>query len=50
MAFFWNYIIQRKQDNKFFKFNIWDAVTQNGYVFEDKFLIEVFHKQVVIYE
>lgn len=46
----WDYIIQRQSDNKLFKFNIWDAGEYNGYIFEDKYLIEVFEKQTVTYE
>ena len=38
----WDYVIKRKSDGKFFKFNVWDAGDHNGYIFEDKFLIEVF--------
>ena len=36
----WDYIVKRKSDDKFFKFHIWES--SNGYIFEDKFLIEVF--------
>lgn len=46
----WDYIIQRLSDKKFFKFNVWDAGDHNGYIFEDKFIIEVFEKQTVTYE
>lgn len=46
----WDYIIQRKEDGKVFKFNIWDAGEHNGYVFEDKYIIEVFPKQKTVYE
>jgi hypothetical protein len=42
----WDYIVQRKSDGKHFKFNVWDAGSHNGYVFEDKFLEEVFPKTV----
>lgn len=38
----WDYIIQRKSDSRCFKFNIWDAGSHNGYVFEDEYLEEVF--------
>lgn len=46
----WDYIIQRKSDNKFFKFNVWDAGSLNGYIFEDKFLEEVFPVTKISYE
>lgn len=46
----WDYIIQRQSDDKFFKFNIWDAGEHNGYVFEDEYIIEVFEKRTTIYE
>lgn len=46
----WDYIIKRKSDDKFFKFNIWDAGEYNGYIFEDEYIIEVFEKQTVTYE
>jgi len=46
----WDYIIQRKSDGKFFKFNVWDAGDHNGYIFEDEFLIEVFEKIEKTYE
>jgi hypothetical protein len=42
----WDYILQRKSDGKYFKFNIWDAGEHNGYIFEDKFLEEVLPKTV----
>lgn len=38
----WDYIVERQSDGKFFKFNVWDAGERNGYIFEEKFLIEVF--------
>ena len=37
----WDYILERESDGKFFKFNIWDAGTHNGYIFEDRYIIEV---------
>lgn len=46
----WDYILQRKSDNKFFKFHIWDAGEYNGYIFEDEYIIEVFEKTTVTYE
>jgi len=45
----WDYIIQRVGDGRFFKFHIWDA-GKNGYIFEKKYIIEVFEKQTVTYE
>ncbi len=46
----WDYIIQRKSDNKFFMFHIWEAGEHNGYIFEGEHIIEVFEKQTVTYE
>jgi len=46
----WDYILERNSDGKFFKFNVWDAGTRNGYIFEDKYLIEVFEKTEITYE
>lgn len=46
----WDYIIQRKSDNKFFKFNVWDAGDHNGYIFGDKYIKEVFPKTITMYE
>lgn len=40
----WDYIIQREVDGKFFKFHVWDAGSHNGYIFEDKYIEEVFQK------
>jgi hypothetical protein len=45
----WDYIVQRKSDSKFFKFNIWDS-GNNGYVFEDEYLEEVFPKTKTVYK
>jgi hypothetical protein len=46
----WDYIVQRKSDKKFFKFEVWD--TGNEYNFGDNFLTEVFRKKITkfIYE
>jgi len=44
-----DYIVQRKSDSKFFKFNIWDS-GNNGYVFEDEYLEEVFPKTKTVYK
>jgi hypothetical protein len=38
----WDYILQRKSDGKYFKFNVWNAGEYNGYVIEEEFLEEVF--------
>jgi len=46
----WDYILKRKSDGKFFKFNVWDAGGNNGYIFEDEYLIEVFEKIEITYE
>ena len=46
----WDYIVQRESDGKFFKFNVWDAGTHNGYIIEDPYLIEVFEKTEITYQ
>jgi hypothetical protein len=46
----WDYIIKRISDNKLFMFNVWDAGYNNGYIFEDKFLIEVNEHNTVSYK
>lgn len=46
----WDFIIKRKSDGKYFKFNVWNAGEHNGYVVEDEYLIEVFEKQTITYE
>ena len=46
----WDYIIQRKSDNKYFKFNVWDAGEHNGYIFEDEYIEEVFERATVTYD
>jgi hypothetical protein len=49
-----DYIVQRKSDGKYFKFNVWDAGDHNGYIFSDgdASLTEVFLKIITktIYE
>lgn len=44
----WDYIIKRESDDKFFKFNVWEA--SNGYIFVNEFLIEVFEEKTVCYK
>lgn len=46
----WDYIVQRKSDKKFFKFNVWEH--GHGYDFDDNCLTEVFRKKITkfIYE
>jgi len=46
----WDYIIQRKSDDKFFKFHIWDAGSHNGFLAETEYLKEVFPIIVTTYE
>jgi len=46
----WDYIIQRKDDGKYFKFNVWDAGEHNGYIFEDEYLEEVEQYKKIINE
>ena len=46
----WDYIVQRKSDGKFFKFNVWDAGTRNGYLIQSPYLIEVFEKTEITYQ
>jgi hypothetical protein len=43
-----DYIVQRQSDGKFFKFNVWDAGGNNGYIFSDgdHSLTEVFQNTV----
>jgi hypothetical protein len=49
-----DYIVQRKSDGKYFKFNVWDAGSHNGNIFSDgdDSLTEVFPKTITktIYE
>jgi hypothetical protein len=44
-----DYIIKRESDGKFFKFNVWET-PREGYVFCDKFLIEVKQVTKIAYE
>lgn len=46
----WDYIVQRKSDGLFFKFNVWNAGEYNGYLFEDDGLEQVFKITKVTYE
>ena len=46
----WDYIVQRKSDGLFFKFNVWDAGEHNGYLFEEDGLKQVFKITKVTYE
>ena len=32
----WDTIVQRESDNKFFKWNCWDAGSHNGYIMSDR--------------
>ena len=31
----WDFIVCRESDKKYFKFNVWDAGSHNGYIFSD---------------
>lgn len=46
----WDYIVQRKSDGLYFKFNVWDAGEYNGYLCQDKGLEQVFQVTKVTYE
>lgn len=46
----WDYIVQRKSDGLFFKFNVWDAGDHNGYLCQDKGLEQVFEVTKITYE
>jgi hypothetical protein len=46
----WDYIVQRKSDGLFFKFNVWDAGDRNGYLCQDKGLEQVFETVVITYK
>lgn len=46
----WDYIVQRKSDDLYFKFSVWDAGEHNGYLCEDKGLEQVFKTTKVTYE
>ena len=45
----WDYIVQRKSDGLFFKFNIWET-SRNGYLCQDDGLEQVFQTTKVSYE
>ena len=46
----WDYIVQRKSDGLYFKFNVWDAGEYNGYLFQDEGLEQVFQTTKITYE
>jgi len=46
----WDYIVQRKSDGLFFKFNVWDAGSHNGYLCEDDGLEQVFETITITYK
>jgi hypothetical protein len=46
----WDYIVQRKSDGLYFKFNVWDAGEYNGYICEDEGLEQVFQVTKITYE
>lgn len=46
----WDYIVQRKSDGLFFKFNVWDAGGYNGYLCQDEGLEQVFQVTKITYE
>ena len=46
----WDYIVQRKSDGLYFKFNVWDAGEHNGYLCEDEGLEQVFQTTKITYE
>ena len=46
----WDYIVQRKSDGLFFKFNVWDAGGNNGYLCQNKGLTQVFKVEKITYE
>jgi hypothetical protein len=46
----WDYIVQRKSDGLYFKFNVWDAGYHNGYLCKDKGLKQVFQVTKITYE
>jgi hypothetical protein len=45
----WDYIVERKSDGLYFKFNVWDAGEHNGYLCEDGGLEQVFKTTKVTY-
>ncbi len=46
----WDYIIQRKSDGLYFKFNVWDAGEYNGYLCQDEGLKQVFQTTKITYK
>lgn len=48
----WDYIVQRKSDGLYFKFNVWNAGEYTGWVCEDEGLEQVFQttKTIITYE
>lgn len=46
----WYYIVQRKSDGLYFRFHVWDAGEDNGYLFEDEGLEQVFETTKITYE
>lgn len=46
----WDYIVQRKSDGLYFKFNVWDAGEYHGYLCQDKGLKQVFQTTKITYE
>ena len=44
----WDYIVERKSDGLFFKFNVWES--SKGYEFEDEGLEQVFQTTKITYE
>ena len=46
----WDYIVQRKSDGLYFKFNVWDAGEHNGYLCQDKGLKQVFQTTKITFE
>jgi hypothetical protein len=46
----WDYVVQRKSDGLYFKFNVWDAGEYNGYLFQDEGLKQVFQVTKITYK
>jgi hypothetical protein len=46
----WEFIVRRESDKKYFKFDVWDAGSHNGYIFSDgdNTLEEVFFTGLVM--
>lgn len=44
----WDIVVQRESDNKFFKWNCWDAGNRNGYIMSDgdNTIEQVFKRQI----